>query len=103
MFLNVPPIERSPGAVANGDAAVQSLKIDIAAWNKNVSRIAEDLSSKHRGVATYVFDTNALYNEVIDEPCSFSETCAYKDTADYCASYENGTPSVSRLNKAEAW
>ncbi|CAK3950086.1 carbohydrate esterase family 16 [Lecanosticta acicola] len=93
LFLNVPPIDRSPSTITNGASSPSIQRTDISEWNRNVSRIASNLSSTYQDATTFVFDTNKLFNQVLDDPCSYEATCAYKDTSDYCASYENGTPS----------
>jgi len=93
LFLNVPPVNRSPLTVAQGSAAETEEATDIAAWNVNVTRMAANLSSTYSDATTFVFDTNAAFTQVLDDPCSHPETCAYKNTTDYCVYYENGTPS----------
>ncbi|KAK4503901.1 hypothetical protein PRZ48_004816 [Zasmidium cellare] len=92
VILNVPPIDRDPITTETGEAAVESQRTDIAAWNGNVSRIVKNLNRKPDATA-FLFDTNALYNRVIDEPCSYPETCALKATSGYCPMYAFGTPT----------
>ncbi|KAF2170240.1 carbohydrate esterase family 16 protein [Zasmidium cellare ATCC 36951] len=92
VLLNVPPIDRDPITTETGEAAVESQKTDIAAWNGKVNSIVKNLNRKP-GVTAFLFDANALYNKVIDEPCSYPETCALKDTSSYCPMYAFGTPT----------
>ncbi|KAK5131701.1 hypothetical protein LTR08_000755 [Meristemomyces frigidus] len=98
LFLNVPPVDRSPLSVAAGAAAQAIEARDIAAWNANVTRLAANLSSTYADATTFVFDTNAAFTQVLDDPCSHPETCPYKNTTDYCPAYANGTPSWYTLN-----
>lgn len=100
MLLNVPPIDRDPHTIEAGEAAIESQKTDIAAWNGKMTRIVTDLNRK-QGATAFLFDTNALYNRVIDDPCSYPETCTLKDTATYCPTYAFGTPTVSRIEQCK--
>jgi len=93
LFLNVPPVNRAPLTVANGAAAEALEATAIAAYNANLTRLAANLSSTYSDATTFVFDTNAAFTQVLDDPCSHPETCPYKNTTNYCGSYENGTPS----------
>ena len=93
LFLNVPPVNRSPLTVGQGAAAQSTEAAVIAAWNANVTALAGNLSSTYSDAFTSVFDTNAVFTQVLDDPCSHPETCPYKNTTDYCEYYENGTPS----------
>lgn len=93
LFLNVPPVNRAPLTTAQGPAAETSEATQIAAWNANVTRIASNLTSTYPDATTFVFDTNAIFSQVLDDPCSHPETCPYQNTTGYCVYYENGTPS----------
>ena len=93
LFLNVPPVNRSPLTVAQG-ALSQALEASyIHAYNKNITRMAANLSSTYTDATTFVFDTHKIFKQVLNNPCSHPETCPYQNTTDYCVSYEDGTPS----------
>ena len=93
LFLNVPPVNRSPLTVAQG-ASAESLEASyIAAYNTNITHMAADLTRSYSDVTTFVFDTNSIFNQVLDNPCWYPETCPYQNTTDYCFYYENGTAS----------
>lgn len=83
-FINVPPVNRSPLTKAAGPSTQQVEKGEIAAWNKNVTILARSLKSEHEDASVFVYDANSLWTEVLDNPCSFQETCAYKNTTTYC-------------------
>ena len=93
LFLNVPPVNRSPLTVAQGTSAETLEASYIAAFNTNITRMAANLSSTYSDATTFVFDTNSIFTEVLDNPCSHKQTCPYQNTTDYCVYYENGTPS----------
>ena len=98
LFLNVPPVNRSPLTVSQG-ADSQKLEAKyIRKFNKDVAGIAANLSSTYKDATTFVFDTHKIFNQVLNNPCSYPETCAYKNTTDYCEAYENGTESWYTLD-----
>lgn len=97
LFLNVPPIDRSPSVLEAGEWSQVNEAAGIATWNDRVAGLASNLSSVHADVTTFVFDSNALFTEVLDDPSSHPETSAYLNTTGYCVEYENGTPEVREL------
>ena len=100
LFLNVPPVDRSPLTVGQGAASAATEAVDVAAWNANVTALAANLSSTYSDAFTYVFDTNAVFTQVLDDPCAFPETCAYRNTTDYCESCECTQYLLSMLGLA---
>ncbi|USW58272.1 Putative GDSL lipase/esterase, SGNH hydrolase superfamily [Septoria linicola] len=92
LFLNVPPVDRSPSVLEAGEWSQVNEAAGIATWNEKVAGLASNLSSVHADATTFVFDSNALFTEVLDDPSSHPETSAYLNTTRYCVEYENGTP-----------
>lgn len=99
LFLNVPPVNRAPLTVAAGTSAQSLEAADIANWNDRVAALSSNLTSTYGDVTSFLFDTNKVFNQVLDDPCSYHQTCAYKNTTDYCVSYENGTASWYTFDK----
>jgi len=91
LFLNVPPVDRSPLTKAEGAAAVAEETADLAAFNAEVANMAVTLKKTHADTNVFTFDTNTLFNKVLDNPKSFPQTSIYKNTTDFCLAYENGT------------
>lgn len=98
LFLNVPPVNRAPLTTAQGVAAEQLEAADIADWNSRVAKLANNLTHTYSDATAFLFDTNAIFDQVLDDPCSHPQTCPYKNTTDYCVAYENGTPSWYTFN-----
>ncbi|KAI7504431.1 carbohydrate esterase family 16 protein [Hortaea werneckii] len=92
LFINVPPVNRSPLTLSAGAEAEATEATDIAVWNANVTHMATNLSTVYPDATTFVFDSNTLFYEVLQEPCAYAETCPYRNTTEYCESYMNGTP-----------
>lgn len=93
LFLNVPPVDRSPLTAAQGAAAQALEDTAINTWNANVSALASNLSSTYSDATVFVFDTHQLFEAVLDDPAAYPQTAAYVNVTDYCPWYENGTAS----------
>ena len=98
LFLNVPPVDRSPLTTAQGANASALEAKDIAYFNSQVSVLATNLTTTHKDATAFVFDTNTLFTQALDDPQRFPETALYKNTTNYCVGYENGTPTEDYFN-----
>ncbi|KUJ20678.1 uncharacterized protein LY89DRAFT_579510 [Mollisia scopiformis] len=97
-FLNVPPVDRAPLALANSAADQATEKADIAAWNSALMEMAKSLKAKKPDVNVFTVDTNKYFTQVLDKPSSYPQTAGYKNTTAYCTAYENGTPQPDSFN-----
>jgi len=61
---------------------------DVADFNLRVANLAKNLSTTYADTTVYQFDTNSLFTEVLDDPASHPQTAGYKNTTNYCVSYE---------------
>ncbi|KAK0259867.1 hypothetical protein LTS09_005711 [Friedmanniomyces endolithicus] len=94
LFLNTPPVDRSPLTIAQGAAAQAKEKTAIAAWNANLTAMATNLTKTYNDATTFVFDTNAVFTQVLDNPASHPETAQYSNTTGIALPVnENGTPT----------
>lgn len=93
LFLNVPPVNRSPLTKAQGKAAQKLEAHYIATWNAGVANMAANLSQTYDDATTFVFNTHKLFKQVLNNPKSYPQTAVYQNTTDYCTDYQNGTPS----------
>ncbi|KAL1881762.1 hypothetical protein Daus18300_000815 [Diaporthe australafricana] len=92
LFLNVPPVDRSPLITESGvDGAAAQEKAAIADWNGRVGALASALKGNHSEVNVWSFDANAVFEKVLDDPSSYPQTSGYTNTTGYCEAYENGT------------
>jgi len=87
LFLNVPPVDRSPLTTAQGSASVTEEHADIAAFNSDIQSMVESVKHTYEDVNIFTFDTNALFTEVLNNPASFPQTAQYKNTTAYCDAY----------------
>jgi hypothetical protein len=89
LFINVPPVDRSPLMLPQGADAIALEHADLAAFNGLVQEMAQNLTAAHAGaVNAWVYDSNTDFNTVLDNPAAFAQTADYKNTTSYCTDYE---------------
>jgi len=98
LFLNVPPVDRSPLTAAQGAASQAVEKADIADWNDQLITLAKNLKDLRPDVNIFTVDANSIFTKVLDDPTSYPQTAIYKNTTNYCDAYENGTPTTDYLD-----
>lgn len=98
LFLNVPPVDRSPLTTAQGASSQALEAAAISDWNRRVAAQSRNLTSTYHDVISFLFDTNKVFTQVLDNPCTYPQTCAYKNTTAYCDAYADGTPSWYTYN-----
>ncbi|KAF9478500.1 hypothetical protein BDN70DRAFT_43935 [Pholiota conissans] len=92
LFLTVPPTNRAPLIIQQGQTAVQKIKTDLADYNAQLRGLAAKFQSKHRDIETMtVFDTQPVFNTLLDN----AKTFGFVNTTGFCDAYQNGTPSMT--------
>ncbi|CAG7851658.1 SubName: Full=Uncharacterized protein {ECO:0000313/EMBL:CCA72470.1} [Serendipita indica DSM 11827] len=107
IFLSVPPIERSPLMLTIADDAAHAREKQIRQdYNARVKAAAKQLSKKKKGVTTWFYDTEPVYNFVLDHPRLFGITnsTAYGDGAQYawCNDYHSSPTMNLQVAKGVA-
>jgi phospholipase/lecithinase/hemolysin len=92
LFLNVPPVDQSPLTHSAGPSAQSLEATAIADWNTRLSSLSASLSKTHKDATSFIFNTHKVFSRVIEHPCAYPQTCAYKNTTMFCTEYQNGTP-----------
>jgi phospholipase/lecithinase/hemolysin len=87
LFLNVPPVDRSPLTMGQGTASQVAEKADIEDFNNRISGLAGTLKERHGDVNVFAVDTYELFTDVLDKPSSYAQTALYKNTTAYCSAY----------------
>ncbi|KAI0785774.1 hypothetical protein C8Q75DRAFT_722141 [Abortiporus biennis] len=85
LFVNVPPIDRSPLMLAQ-DASAQALeKTVIAGFNTKLAAKISSFKANNTGVSTWLFDSNAAFTAVLDNPQAngFVDATSYGNTGDF--------------------
>lgn len=86
LFLNVPPIERGP-YVRGWEYLIHSAA--VTDWNTYLANMATNLTIAYNYTTVFHFDTNTLFNQVMDDPTWYTQTAGYKNTTDNCKEYYN--------------
>ena len=80
LFMNVPPMDRAPGGAS-------SLAESIPDWNSRLKGMAMNLSSTYSDVSVFTFETDVLFNLILDNPSSIKETAQITNTTGSCPAY----------------
>ncbi|KAL0955541.1 hypothetical protein HGRIS_001777 [Hohenbuehelia grisea] len=85
LFLNVPPVDRSPMMIAQGADTQAAEKIVIDRFNSKLATRTSSFKSSHAGVATWIWDSNALFTKIINSPATygFTDVTSYGTSAGY--------------------
>ena len=90
LIMQLPPIDRTPGNVANA-AAGQPLSpntTQVVEYNTALAAAADDFAKQY-SVQTFVFDTYSFLGRVIDNAADYG----IKNTTGYCPSFD--APDIS--------
>ncbi|KAJ6526237.1 GDSL lipase/esterase [Mycena vulgaris] len=91
LFLTVPPVNRAPLFLEQGQAVTSLLAKDIANYNAQLSATAQKFQASHRNFEATVFDTQPIFNTLLNE----AKTFGFSNATGFCEAYQNGTPSGS--------
>jgi len=69
VLLDVPPIDRSPGAVESD--STEEMKERVKTWNVLLKSQAEDFAKSSEKATVFVFSLHQVLTEVFDEPLDF--------------------------------
>ena len=110
LFFNVPPIERAPITLVLNEELQARKKAEVANWNNEVATIVHDFTKLHNDTTTFWWDANRSYNEVLDNPCLYPETCELRDLTTACPVCESdiqlqlgGNLKLMRLKMRRSW
>lgn len=88
VFLDVPPVDRSPLMMAQGAQAPPLVDKAVKAFNVRVKGLAQGLKGQHPEVNVFFVSAWEAFTEVLDKPSSYPATALYKNTTAYCAAYQ---------------
>lgn len=87
LFLNVPPIDRSPWATGQGGEAPALADAAVQEFNTQTAALASSVETSYEGSRVFQLDTHAIYSAVMDDPKSHPETAVYKNVLEFCNEY----------------
>jgi len=91
LLINVPPVHRSPSMRKGKRSSRNKAKASIKDFNARLRKMSNDFKSRSLDASLIYLDAYKIFTEVLDKPCSYESTCAYKNTTDYCLTYAQGT------------
>ncbi|KAJ7310955.1 hypothetical protein DFH08DRAFT_898253 [Mycena albidolilacea] len=68
LFLNVPPLDRTPGLLVQNTTVRASESRIIAYYNAQLAAGVDKFKSSHSGVRTWQYDAHAAFTRVLDHP-----------------------------------
>ncbi|KAF2266135.1 hypothetical protein CC78DRAFT_531803 [Lojkania enalia] len=93
LFLAVPPVNRAPLTLQNGEEAVEGEGRVIVDWNDRLVVMSHAFQDRHdEKPSVFVHDTWQTFTSALDDPSVFPQTNGIRNTTGWCKVYENGTP-----------
>ncbi|KAJ3932786.1 MAG: hypothetical protein NXY57DRAFT_1070909, partial [Lentinula lateritia] len=71
LFLNVPPTDRSPLMLSQDAQAQAMLKANILDFNAQLIEFTNDFKASNAGVTTFLWDANAAFTTILDDPTAY--------------------------------
>lgn len=87
MFLDVPPIERSPGTTVLGPDVEAEEKSARLLFNGKLAQSTGQLLQNHTDAKAFIFKSSAVFTKLLDDPAPFG----IKNTTGFCQDYSGGT------------
>lgn len=88
LFLTVPPIDRSPLMIQNGEYTTSGVKASTADYNFQLSERAAAFVQAHPDSEAKIYDTSRVFNTLLNS----ADALGYVNVTGYAEPYQNGTP-----------
>ncbi|KAG9125599.1 hypothetical protein FRC07_006918, partial [Ceratobasidium sp. 392] len=89
LFVNVPPLERTPLFNGQGDWSVTTLKASVEDFNTQLATRVQGLKTTYSGLDQIsIYDSNKAFNVQLDNP----DALGFVNVTGYNEAYQNGTP-----------
>ncbi|TCD69386.1 hypothetical protein EIP91_007733 [Steccherinum ochraceum] len=99
LFINVPPVDRSPLMLGQATSAQTLEKSVITGFNTKLASRAAAFKTANAGVQTWVFDSNAAFTTVLNDPQAygFVDATSYGGTGDFWGNNLHPTSAVHEI------
>ncbi|KAF4598901.1 hypothetical protein EYR38_007313 [Pleurotus pulmonarius] len=71
LFVNVPPVDRSPMMLAADQWSQDTERVVIETFNAKLAAQAAAFKASHPGVETYIWDSHATFTRILDSPTTY--------------------------------
>jgi len=99
VFINVPPVDRSPLTTQQGSISAQAESLehaDLLDYNTKLNERVEKFVKDNEGTTALYFDASSVFTYILDHP--ITRDWKFLNTTTYCVDYENGTPAVNTFD-----
>lgn len=92
LFLTVPPTNRAPLIIEQGQPSISLITSALADYNSQLADSVKAFQQKHPDLdQVTVFDTQPIFNTLLDN----SQTFGFVNVTGFCDAYQNGTPEMT--------
>ncbi|KAI0665253.1 hypothetical protein C8Q70DRAFT_1049410 [Cubamyces menziesii] len=92
LFLTVPPTNRAPLILEQGQQAVSAITPALADYNAQLAASVRAFQATHHDLdQVTVFDTRPIFNTLLDR----ADTFGFVNSTGFCDAYQNGTPETT--------
>ncbi|KII86056.1 carbohydrate esterase family 16 protein [Plicaturopsis crispa FD-325 SS-3] len=99
LWINVPPVDRSPLTIANGasDAALEKTVID--GFNAKLAPKIKAFAANYTDAKTWLYDSHAEFTKILDSPTTygFADATSYGGENDFWANTLHPTSAVHTI------
>jgi phospholipase/lecithinase/hemolysin len=74
LFINVPPTDRSPFMIAQGDWTITHLQPVIVTHNSKLAAKVSSFQSSNSGSKTYLYDSWSAFSKILDNYAAYGFT-----------------------------
>jgi phospholipase/lecithinase/hemolysin len=97
VLLSVPPTQKTPSLIGQGEQAVSLISGAIGVFNDLVASGLEDFVSANTGVTAKLVDTTAAFNEAIENPAEYGapDATCFNGDGTSCLWFNDYHPGVA--------
>lgn len=89
VFLDVPPIELSPGTLVHGEWSIEQERAALLSFNSKLKERVANFTLERRGTWAKVFEDSRVFQKIIDAPeAERLERYGIANVTDYCVAYQ---------------
>ncbi len=92
LFLTVPPTNRAPLLIEQGNAATTQISAALADYNAQLASSIKSFEATHRDLdQVTLFDSRPIFNTLLDN----ASPLGFVNSTGFCEAYQNGTPETN--------
>ena len=84
LFVDVPPLERSPQIVAEGADSVEKVRLALASYNSKLFQRVTALGRRRKDVSAKLFSSSTVFTEVLNHATKYG----FANSTAFCTAYQ---------------